>query len=61
MNHYERLGVSVNATKDEIHKAFRNISKKFHPDKAGNNQALDDNHAEVFKLISEADVELEDE
>jgi molecular chaperone DnaJ len=45
-NYYEILGVTENATQDEIKKSYRNLSKIHHPDKGG-----DEN---VFKKISEA-------
>ena len=35
MDHYTTLGVSRNATQDEIKKAFRTLAMQHHPDKGG--------------------------
>lgn len=50
-NYYDILEVTKAATKDEIKKAYRRLSKIYHPDKAG----ADNKEAEEkFKEISEA-------
>ncbi|CEM13962.1 unnamed protein product [Vitrella brassicaformis CCMP3155] len=40
MNHYERLGISKDATKEQIRKAYYSKSKKTHPDKGGTKEAF---------------------
>lgn len=40
MTPFERLGVSIKANKTEIDIAFREMSKKLHPDKGGENEAM---------------------
>lgn len=49
-NHYEVLGLEPNASADDIKKAYRKLSLKFHPDK---NQG-DDYFASMFRQINEA-------
>ncbi len=49
-DYYKILGVSKNATQDEIKKAYRKLAKEYHPDKNQGNKAAE----ERFKEISEA-------
>jgi curved DNA-binding protein CbpA len=53
-DHYETLQVSVNADLDTIHRLFRILAQRFHPD----NQATGD--AEQFRRLSEAYETLSD-
>lgn len=49
-DYYSVLGVTKSATKAEIKKAYRNLAKKYHPDKTKGDKALE----EKFKEVSEA-------
>lgn len=62
MDHYEVLGLSRNASKDEIKEAFRRMAVKFHPDKhCGSPKAIKDSATLRFKQVSEAYEVLSDD
>ncbi len=48
-DHYQTLGVSKNATTEEIKKAYRKLALKYHPDRGGGKEA-----EEKFKEANEA-------
>ena len=52
-DYYEVLGISKNASEDEVKKAFRKRAVKYHPDKEGGSE-------EKFKEINEAYEVLKD-
>ena len=52
-NPYEVLGVSPNASDDEIKKAYRDLTRKYHPD-ANVDNPLADLAEEKFKEVQEA-------
>ncbi len=54
-NYYDILGVSRNASKEEIHRAYRKLARKFHPDINKEAGAED-----KFKEINEAHEVLKD-
>ena len=52
-NPYDVLGVSPNASDDEIKRAYRDLTRKYHPD-ANVNNPLADLAEEKFKEVQEA-------
>lgn len=54
-DYYELLGVSKNASKEEIQKAYRKLARKYHPD-----VNKSENSGEMFKKINEAHSTLKD-
>ncbi len=55
-DYYEILGISKNAAKEEIKKAYKKLAMKYHPD-----VSKEKNAAEKFKEISEAYAVLSDD
>ncbi len=53
MNFYKLLAIKINASEDEIKKAYRKLAKKFHPD-------LNPGSDNIFKLLNEAYITLLD-
>lgn len=55
-DYYDILGVKKTATEEELKKAYRNLAKKYHPDKTKGNKEAENK----FKEISEAYAVLSD-
>lgn len=53
MDYYEILGVTKNATQDEIKKAFHRLAHKYHPDKGGDEKKFKEVN-EAYQVLSDA-------
>lgn len=51
-DYYEILGVSKNASEDEIKKAFRKLAHKHHPDKSGGDEKKFKEANEAYQVLS---------
>lgn len=57
-DYYEVLGLNRNAGQDEIRKAYRNLAKKYHPDKTGGDKAAEERFkeaGEAYAVLSDAE------
>ena len=55
---YEILGVSKNATQDEIKKAYRKVAMQFHPDRNPGDKSAEDKFkeaAEAYEILNDSD------
>lgn len=53
-DYYEILGVSKDASPDEIKKAFRKAAVKYHPDKEGGDEAKFKEAGEAYEVLKDA-------
>lgn len=52
-DYYETLGVSKDASADEIKKAYRKLAVKYHPDKQGGDEAKFKETAEAYEVLKD--------
>lgn len=54
-NHYELLGVSVDASGQEIKDAYRRLQKKYHPDIAGEKVSIASSFLMKISIVSKVE------
>lgn len=59
-NYYEVLGVAKTASQDEIKSAYKNLVRKYHPDRHQANSEEQEKAEKIFKLVNEANEVLSD-
>lgn len=52
-DYYETLGISKNASKDDIKKAFRNLAHQYHPDKKGGDEKKFKEASEAYSVLGD--------
>lgn len=52
--HYEVLGVSRNASEDEIKRAYRRLALQYHPDKNGGDDTMFKRISEAYQILSDS-------
>ena len=50
-DYYEILGISKNATKDDIKKAYRKLAHRYHPDKGGGDEKKFKEASEAYQVL----------
>ena len=58
-SHYATLGIPESASSDEIKKAYRSLSLKFHPDKNPNGQEMFQKISAAFEVLGDQDKKKE--
>ena len=53
MDHYETLGVSKDASQQDIKKSYRKLASKHHPDKGGDQEAVQEGYKRAYETLSD--------